>query len=354
MLVMRLGNAPLAFGLIVLFAIEVSAQAADAQSEHAPPPPSYTAPPASGDRPPPTSFATIPIPAATTPQDATPTEANASGAWYGWQLMLGDVLSMGAGIAVSKLGDAHGDRAFGDGVASAWALGMVNSAIVHGAHHQRLRAGAGIGARLVVAPVGALFGLVGGCLSDNGGHCSEGARYGFLVGTVAGALLDATILGHEREPDPERAWYGWQPLIIDVAMLGAGIATVRSKDLTRSETGAGLAVLPWVFGFTLAPWIHGFHGRWGTALASFAMRSVGVGFGALAGLIGYCSASGGDTGCTNTGATYGLLGGVILASAIDSALLSYAKPDTDTSSARVMPFVAPDRHGLTLGFSGAL
>lgn len=289
--------------------------------------------------------------------NAPVTTGESPGAWYGWQLLIGDALSLAGGLAVGELGGGTGDLRFGDVAASSWALGMLSSTAIHAAHNPGERTLVGVPARALMAPVGSLLGLAVGCIAaSDDSHCaSKGARYGFVGGLTLAAVLDAVVFGYDAHEPTTGEWYGWQPLIIDGALLGAGIYTVaRADDLNRAETGIGLAALPWVGGFLFAPWVHGFHGRWSTALLSFGIRSLGVGFGALGGLIGHCAASGAEKGCTDTGATYGLLGGALLAATIDAALMSYDEAATTADSARVLPFVAPQQRGAVVGFAATL
>lgn len=282
----------------------------------------------------------------------------AEGAWYGWQLLIGDALSLAGGLAIGHLGGGSGDLRFADVTASTWGLGMLSSTAIHGAHNPGIHGLVGARARVVAAPVGSLLGLAVGCIATSAdSHCaSKGARFGFVGGLAVAAVVDAVVFGYERHDEGTTGgWYGWQPLVIDGALLGAGIYTVaRADDLNRSQTGVGLAALPWVGGFLFAPWVHGFHGRWSTALLSFGIRSLGVGFGALGGLIGHCAASGAEKGCTDTGAAYGLLGGALLAATIDAALMSYDDATEGAEGAQILPFVAPQQRGAVIGFSASL
>jgi hypothetical protein len=289
--------------------------------------------------------------------DPTPAGAND---WYGWQILATDASALALGLAIGAASDDQGNRRFGDAVASAWGLGMLGSLSVHAAHDNGGRGLAGMGYRLVAPPVVSVIGLGFGCLlSSIADNCaSDSARWGFALGAIGTTALDVGLLAYERRPAEPREWYGWQALVIDGAALTAGvIATVRRDEPDRRKRIGGLAVLPYVIGVLISPWVHAFHGRWGTALGSLALRAFAPALGVLAGLAGYCAASGGADECTGDGAVYGLLAGTILTATIDIALMSHESVDvsrTRASAGAVTPYVAPHADGLRAGIAGTL
>jgi hypothetical protein len=280
------------------------------------------------------------------------------GGWYGWQILATDASALALGLAIGAASDDHGNRRFGNVVAATWGLGMLGSLSVHAAHENGGRALAGMGYRMVVPPVVSFVGMGFGCLlSSIADDCaSDSARWGFALGALGTTALDVGLLAYERRPTEPRSWYGWQTLVIDGAALTAGVIVIlRGDEPDRRKRYAGMAVLPLVTGLLISPWVHAFHGRWGTALGSLGLRAFAPALGALVGLSGYCAATGGADDCTGDGAVYGLLGGTVLTAAIDIGLMSH---DASAESARakrtLSPYVAPHADGLQAGISGAL
>jgi hypothetical protein len=291
---------------------------------------------------------------ATTAPDAT---APVASGWYGWQILATDAASIAVGLGVGAASGDEGNRRFGDTVGTAWGLGMVGSLSVHAAHESAGRALAGVGYRALVPPTVALVGLGFGCLlSGIADHCaSDSARWGFVLGALGTSALDVGLLAYPRRATEPRSWYGWQSLVIDGASLTAGaIVTVRRDEPDRRKRIGGLAVLPYVTGLLISPWVHVFHGRWGTALGSLALRAFAPALGALVGLAGYCAATGGTDECTADGAVYGLLGGTVLTAGIDIGLLSHerSEPAHASTTGAVMPYLTPHQDGLRSGISG--
>ena len=64
------------------------------------------------------------------------------------------------------------------------------------------------------------------------------------------------------------------------------------------------------------------------AVGSLGLRAFVGPLGALAGLMGHCAAAAGVSGCSTTGAMYGLLGGQLFVDLFDALVLGYtdAKP----------------------------
>jgi len=281
-----------------------------------------------------------------------------AGGWYGWQILATDASALAIGLAIGAASDDQGNRRFGNVLGSAWGLGMLGSLSVHAAHDNGPRGLAGMGYRLMVPPVVSVIGLGFGCLlSGIADNCaSDSARWSFALGAAATTALDVGLLAHERRPAEPREWYGWQTLVIDGAALTAGvIVTLRRDEPDRRKRIAGLAVLPYVTGLLISPWVHAFHGRWGTALGSLGLRAFAPALGTLAGLSGYCAASGGADACIADGAVYGLLAGTILTATIDIGLMSHEPAEQTRASAGTMtPYVAPHSDGLRAGIAGTL
>jgi hypothetical protein len=292
---------------------------------------------------------------------AAPDPAPAVGhRWYGWQILATDASALALGLGIAAASGDHGNRRFANAVGSAWGLGMLGSLSVHAAHESSGAGLAGMGYRLMVPPVVSIVGLGFGCLlSGIADDCaSDSARWSFAAGALATSALDIGLLARERRPAEPREWYGWQTLVIDGAALTAGvIVTVRRDEPDRRKRIAGLAVLPYVTGLLISPWVHAFHGRWGTALGSLALRAFAPALGVLAGLGGYCAASGGADECTADGAIYGLLAGTVLTATIDIGLMSHessAAAPTRASGNTLAPYVAPHGDGLRTGIAGTL
>lgn len=302
------------------------------------------------------------VQAQVTAERASPTGGAVSApepAPYALQMLLLDGAAWGAGAVVGALAASQDARRFGDVSATAWGLGAAGSVVLHAAHGQRGRAAAALGIRAIAPPSLALLGLGGACLLSGiaTGCAGDGARWGFVAGALLASAADAAFLAREPREPSRLEWYGWQPALLDVGFLAAGsVLVVTSKnDLDRGEAGIGAAVLPWVGGTLVAPIVHACHGRWLAALASFGLRSVGSGFGALAGLMGYCAATGGDSGCTATGAGYGLLAGTIVMAVVDDALLAHAPRDGDAApQASLVPSLMPSQGGVSIGLRGTL
>jgi hypothetical protein len=71
--------------------------------------------------------------------------------------------------------------------------------------------------------------------------------------------------------------------------------------------------------------VHFVNARWGIGFASFGLRALGGPIGAVPGLIGYCAATAGVRGCVETGAAYGLVGGLIAVDLLDALVLAHDK-----------------------------
>jgi hypothetical protein len=138
-------------------------------------------------------------------------------------------------------------------------------------------------------------------------------------------------------------WYGWKLLVLDGAALALG-AYVAAKP-PRAESGekidpeVALWVPDYVGGLFGGPIIHALEGEWLSALGSLGLRSLVGPMGALPGVMGYCSASGGVRGCASSGALFGLVGGLLAVDLFDALVLAHSDADV-TEASRFMPIVS--------------
>jgi hypothetical protein len=125
--------------------------------------------------------------------------------WYGWQLLVLDVLGYGGGAVLAARNPRTDD---GDEIHPAlptWAVGytvtVIGAPIVHFAHARVGIGFASLGLRLLAAPlIGVLPGLWGYCAATGGGDddcAAHGAQWGLLGGSLAVGLFDALVLAHE-------------------------------------------------------------------------------------------------------------------------------------------------------------
>jgi hypothetical protein len=281
--------------------------------------------------------------------------------WYGYEILLSDAASLGLGLAAAAVSDGNDHQQQGDAAAITWGAGAVGATAVHAAHQNSRLGLAGLGGRLALPPLGALLGVATNCIGKPDKPCSaDGARFGFVVGLSGAVLLDSLVFARARpeaDNSPTRTWYGWKTLFIDGAALGAAISVAASKpNFDRGDTGAALAIIPFTAGILVAPWMHVFHGRIGLAFASLGLRALTPAFGAVAGIAGFCAASGSEKRCTNEGALYGLFFGTLLIAAVDIGALSYERTPTTTAraSTTLVPFILPTSTGATAGLTGTL
>lgn len=280
----------------------------------------------------------------------------AAGRWYGGQVLLADAagLTVGAALALG-LAAEHEHRPSDLGlVGSAWyGVGAVAAPAVHFAHGQGGHGMASLALRALVPPVSGVLGLTVGCLGNGEFETScrrSGVTGGTLVGLAAAAAYDASVLaytdGGAQEPaQRERSWYGWELLALDGALLLSGVVVAargpRNDDGERLEPQLALWAPDYLFGLFGGPIVHAVHGEWLHSLASLGLRSFVGPLGAVAGLMGHCAAAAGVRGCSNTGATYGLLGGLLFVDLFDAFVLGYeelepaeaTKPKTSVSIA---------------------
>ena len=127
------------------------------------------------------------------------------GHWYGLQVLAVDALGYTLGVFFALREPRSGHERPHVGLSLGimdYLVGMIGSPIVHFVHGNVGRGFAALGMRLVVAPIGALFGLIGACEATAGANdCDEqGAQWGLFGGTLAVALFDALVLAYEA-PD---------------------------------------------------------------------------------------------------------------------------------------------------------
>ncbi|HKU45111.1 MAG TPA: hypothetical protein VJR89_43425 [Polyangiales bacterium] len=137
--------------------------------------------------------------------------SSAPPSWYGLQILAIDLIGYGAGIyyASRKPHDADGDAlhpALAVWVPS-YIIGFIGAPIVHFAHGEIERGFGSLGLRLLVGPLGAVFGLMGYCAATGGAtDCSgDGALWGLLGGALSVSLLDAFALAREPVAASEHA-----------------------------------------------------------------------------------------------------------------------------------------------------
>jgi hypothetical protein len=108
-------------------------------------------------------------------------------------------------------------------------------------------------------------------------------------------------------------------------------------------------VLGYAVGFFGGPIVHFSHAKWGIGFASFGARALGGPLlGALPGLIGYCAATGGVDDCAATGASWGLLGGLVAVDLFDGLVLARERPSRKKKQA-YLPFLTFTRNSVILG-----
>ena len=159
-----------------------------------------------------------------------------------------------------------------------------------------------------------------------------------------------------QPPATVRQWYGGQVLLADGVSFALGLGVARA---TNGDGGFKVMAAGWLLG---APAVHAVHHRPGTALASLAMRA-GLTLGAYyAGgpckttcttVAGPCESDPNasdhwQTTSTTCNGAIGLLLGSMIASAIDSAFLSWeAAP-----SAATPPAATPVGHRIGIDSAG--
>lgn len=127
---------------------------------------------------------------------------------------------------------------------------------------------------------------------------------------------------------PYKEWYGWQTLMVDAvsaATFASGVA------LSSTRPGAGLTVLGLGGIIVGSPIVHWSHGHVGRGFASAALHTVLPSLTASLAVLGFACES---DGCVNVVMAATPLLGVVLASAIDAAVLGYDAKSRPASDAR--------------------
>lgn len=281
--------------------------------------------------------------------------------WYGWQILVMDMVAFTSGVLAGAANDGSDAQQRGDVIATSWGFGMVGSMAVHGAHENGVLGLGGFAARLLLPPIGAVFGVAGHCLGVGGDDpCSaDGGTWGFVSGMVVASAIDIALISNEYKSQLLRAsqhsWYGWQMLIIDGLALGTGLSVMIGADNDdRTKNGAALLSLPWLIGMGVSPWVHAFHGRIGLAFASLGLRALVPAIGAVGGIAGNCAASGTEMRCTKEGAVWGLFFGSMVTAAFDIGVLAYERnppPEQRQPATAVMPYIIPANDGVSAGLA---
>jgi hypothetical protein len=212
--------------------------------------------------------------------------------------------------------------------------------------------------RALVPPMAGFFGFLGTCLErgEVEHDCVvDGYSVGTLVGLAGVAAIDAGALAWDRErpdPRPQRSWYGWQLMIVDGAAIAAGaVATAKPRNDDGDSEPVNPIVGPWAMGYLVGlvggPVVHFTHRRWGTGFISLGARALAGPLFALPGVAGYCAATAGVTNCSETGALWGLFGGLVAVDLFDALVLAHEDVE-ETQQARYAPYLSVGPSSLTL------
>jgi hypothetical protein len=276
--------------------------------------------------------------------------------WYGEETLIVDGASIALGIVAQRTLDIERRRrpdAAGMVAAVWYGGGAIGAPAVHYAHGEGGVGAASFGLRLLMPLLSGFVGWIAACTS-NSDFDSDCARSGWGAGTLVGlagtAAFDAGLLAWDRpergRPKPEREWYGWQLLALDAAGIGLGVAFAGSEPRTEQGKRLHPALATWVGGYTIGffggPIVHFAHGRIGTGFASFGARAVLGPLGALPGVLGYCGATGGVSGCGETGAFWGLLGGLLAVDVFDAFVLAH-EPASEKAASLPSLYIGRDR-----------
>jgi hypothetical protein len=170
-----------------------------------------------------------------------------------------------------------------------------------------------------------------------------------LAGALAALFTTAESARAENEPqrNDETVWYGWQPLVVDLA---SATELTFALGLKGTDEFAVFGLGGYILG---GPIVHALHDRWTTAAASLGLRlGLPLAAGGMALLIASPSHSrpscdGCDTGMAGFGAVaaagVAATAGALAASAIDVAVLSREKVERRPSA--VSFGVSPTRGG---------
>lgn len=277
---------------------------------------------------------------------------------YPLQILMVDAAGLLAGVAVSEARDARPSRL--DLIAATWyGVGAVAAPAVHEAHGNWPIGVGDFGMRLLAPPLIGAVGLLGACLGNHEFDRTcvrDGWAAGSLIGLAGAATADALLFANEGlrpihyEPRP---WYGHQVLIVDGIGYALGIYFATSHPTTKSGARIHPALAVWAIGYTVgfigAPIVHFTHGDVVEGLASLGTRLLIGPMGALGGLIGYCSATGGAHDCAAHGAQWGLLGGSLATALFDAFVLSNG-PREPKDSRRAEASIGPGSLSLRTHF----
>jgi hypothetical protein len=151
---------------------------------------------------------------------------------------------------------------------------------------------------------------------------------------------------------PKYKTYKEQVVIADVTSLGLGLTTavLSDGDSDALRLALGFTAL-W---FVASPVIHAVHGRPLAAVASLAMRTIGVPVVTMAGIaLGSALCDGQTYGCVVSIGLFGglaLIGGIAATTALDAEYLAKEEVRRPTSaSVRVLPSVDPLTRSVSLG-----
>ena len=78
----------------------------------------------------------------------------------------------------------------------------------------------------------------------------------------------------------------------------------------------------YLVGLVGGPTVHFVHGNWGTGFISLGARALIGPLGVVPGIAGYCAATGGVKNCSEDGALYGLVGGLVAVDLFDALVLA--------------------------------
>jgi hypothetical protein len=176
---------------------------------------------------------------------------------------------------------------------------------------------------------------------------------------AAALLLAATVpaVAHADEPPSppaETRWYGWQTGLADLGVIGLWAASGALDGHGTTAGGDALGLLG-LAGFALgAPIVHAAHERRWTAIGSLGLR-VGAPLAGALSAYGWgrltCGAHDeGDLPCPGGWAILGLVGGLITASIVDTAVL--AREPVHPRGLSLTLTGAPVRGGGALGVLG--
>jgi len=143
----------------------------------------------------------------------------------------------------------------------------------------------------------------------------------------------------KRESTPPKPWSGWQILMLDGLALTAGAALAARNPENEEGEDIHPALSPWAADCLAGgPVIHFAHGRVGTGFISLGARTLVGPMFVLPGVAGYCAATAGVHNCSEIGAVYGLLGGLVAVDLFDALVLAHEDVEPN-ETASYAPYV---------------